>query len=290
MDTKVAALIIAFNNSKGLDNVLTALHSQKLKASEIVVIDNASTDDTNSMVKEKYPDVTYIRLDENVGSAGGYYEGIKYAAVKNDVIWTLDDDLTIFPDTLLKLVETFEYLKTIENVGGVRCTVYPDTRSYYEAGGFAWRGTLLNSEAVKKIGYPNKDYYLYAEDVEYSMRMYKAGYKVFYVTASKMAFTRPNQTVYNVLGLKTSFYNDPDRLYYSIRNSTATFIKYILIIQLFYLIGYSLKILLCLIKYPLKNKDKFLSAILLGFFHGITSKLGKYNRFVPEATSEGGAQ
>ena len=282
MEPKVSAVIVTYNNAGGLANILVSLRAQTFRINEIVIVDNASTDNTGSLIKEKYPEVTYMLMSENLGSAGGYYDGIKHASSKNDLIWALDDDLNIFPDTLLKLVEGFKHLATTGKIGAVRCTVKPNNDSYFEDDGFAWRGTLINSEAVREIGYPNKDYYLYAEDMEYSMRMHKAGYKIFYVTASKMAFTRPNQTVYKAYGLKVSFYNDPVRLYYAIRNSAATYIKYRLFVRLFFLMGYISKILVCLVKFPTIERGKFFSAILRGFFDGITFKLGKNNDFTPK--------
>ena len=281
METKVATVIVTFNNSEGLDKLLTSLQLQEFQVNEIIVIDNASSDNTNALIKGKYPGLTYFLMNENLGSAGGYYEGIKYASSKNDLIWILDDDMSVFPNTLLKLVETFKKLEPKGKLGAVRCTVKPDAREFFESDDFAWRGTLISSSITKEIGYPNKDYYLYAEDLEYSTRIKKAGYKIYYSSLSKMIFSRPNQAVYTVAGLKVSFYDEPFRLYYSIRNLTYFYSKNLLIIDFFHLVGYSLKILLCLLKYPIKKKGKFFSAVLYGFLNGITSKLGKSRRFIP---------
>ena len=83
-----------------LANLLNDLRIQSRLPDEVIVVDNASLDQTESMVKVNYPAVNYIKLVENLGSAGGYYEGIKRAAESSDFIYTLDDDVCLKPDTL----------------------------------------------------------------------------------------------------------------------------------------------------------------------------------------------
>ncbi|MCB4790969.1 MAG: glycosyltransferase [Elusimicrobia bacterium] len=283
MGITVGAVIVAYNNCKGLKALLNSLYLQKYQLEEIIVVDNSTNDDTKIMIKESFDKVIYLKMPENIGSAGGYYEGIKYASAKNDYVWTLDDDLIIFPETLLRLVEGIEHLITIDKIGAVRCTFEAGIRNYFKMDGFAWRGTLINSAVIKEIGFPNKDYFMYNEDVEYSLRIKRAGYKMYYISDSRMEISRPNQTVYSVLGLKISFYDDPARLFYGIRNSTVTFIKYFLFLELFKLIGYIAKILICLIMLPIKDKNRYLSAIIQGFCNGISRKLGKDPRFLPRS-------
>ena len=64
------------------------------------------------MVRVNYPAVNYIKLAENLGSAGGYYEGIKRAAESSDFIYTLDDDVCLKPDTLFEIAKGFVRLTT----------------------------------------------------------------------------------------------------------------------------------------------------------------------------------
>ena len=89
---------MTFNNAEMLRSVIGAVVSQTRKPDEIVVIDNASPDNTREVVKE-FQDIRYIRLAENTGSAGGFYEGVKIASENNDFVLTLDDDCDFKPDT-----------------------------------------------------------------------------------------------------------------------------------------------------------------------------------------------
>ena len=117
---KIGVLIVTFNNAEMLRSVIGAVVSQTRRPDEIVVIDNASPDNTREVVKE-FQDVRYIRLDENTGSAGGFHEGIKTAVENNDFVMILDDDIGL-ESNAIEIME--RYLKTLSKeykLGAVRC-------------------------------------------------------------------------------------------------------------------------------------------------------------------------
>jgi rhamnopyranosyl-N-acetylglucosaminyl-diphospho-decaprenol beta-1,3/1,4-galactofuranosyltransferase len=70
---RVSAAIVTFNNVEMLGRLINDLLSQTRPADRIVVVDNASVDNTPEVVKTRFPGVRYIRLPENSGSAGGYH-------------------------------------------------------------------------------------------------------------------------------------------------------------------------------------------------------------------------
>lgn len=100
---RIAVVIVTFNNSSMLRNVLLDLAAQSYPVDTTVVVDNASIDDTPRMMSEEFTYVTYIRLTDNAGSAGGYYTGVKTVMAVADGIWTLDDDVRLKPDSLKNL-------------------------------------------------------------------------------------------------------------------------------------------------------------------------------------------
>ena len=81
---KIAAIVVTYNNTEMLNNLLEDFHNQTRPLDEIIVIDNSAMEETKDMVAAKYPDVTYIGLTENQGSAGGFHEGLKVGLVNND--------------------------------------------------------------------------------------------------------------------------------------------------------------------------------------------------------------
>lgn len=105
---RIAAVVLTHNRCALIEECLEALCHQALPLNEILVIDNASTDDTREMLKQKFNgQITYVRLDENLGSAGGFCEGIRLAHEKGyDWIWVMDDDVKPAADALKALVES----------------------------------------------------------------------------------------------------------------------------------------------------------------------------------------
>ena len=108
---RIAAVVVTYNRSALLDACLKALVGQERPPDEILVIDNASTDNTQEMLEQKYEGViTYVRLAENQGGAGGFYEGIRLAYEKgHDWIWVMDDDVDPTVNALKAMVESSAY-------------------------------------------------------------------------------------------------------------------------------------------------------------------------------------
>ncbi|WP_255522290.1 glycosyltransferase [Paracoccus sp. NBH48] len=75
---KTAAVIVTFNRSGKLMAVLDALAAQTLRPDIVLVVDNASTDDTAALVQARAdgdPTIRHLRLPANVGGAGGFMPG-----------------------------------------------------------------------------------------------------------------------------------------------------------------------------------------------------------------------
>jgi len=167
---RVSAVIVTFNNVGMLSELLSDLLSQTRSPDQIIVVDNASDDDTPEVMRNNYMEVKYIRLPENIGSAGGYYEGIKAALGNSDLIWTLDDDVRLESDALAELVQGFDKLDSTLNISSVRSVGdhHPRT-SPTRLELFPWRGTLIKSELIREYGLPMKECFIYGEDLEYAM-------------------------------------------------------------------------------------------------------------------------
>jgi GT2 family glycosyltransferase len=72
---------------------------------EIVVVDNGSTDGSAAFVRERFPQVTLLALDRNLGFGGGSNAGFR--AAKNEVVVLLNSDMRVAPDFLAPLLEGF---------------------------------------------------------------------------------------------------------------------------------------------------------------------------------------
>ena len=78
---KIAAVVVTYNRKELLKECLDALLRQTYSVDSIILIDNASNDGTPEFLKENgyldNPKIDYVRLPENTGSAGGFYDGVK---------------------------------------------------------------------------------------------------------------------------------------------------------------------------------------------------------------------
>jgi rhamnopyranosyl-N-acetylglucosaminyl-diphospho-decaprenol beta-1,3/1,4-galactofuranosyltransferase len=100
---KVIAVIVTYNRQQLLSECITALKNQTRKVDKILVINNGSTDETSSWLQSQH-DIDHIS-QENVGSAGGFYTGIKTAYESGyNWMWMMDDDGYPKEDALEKLM------------------------------------------------------------------------------------------------------------------------------------------------------------------------------------------
>ena len=105
----VNAVIVTFNRKELLERCIQAILNQTYSVKNIVIIDNASTDGTDKLLKElDYLDnekILYRRLSTNIGGAGGFHEGMKFAhSLRQDWCWIMDDDVIPATDCLEELV------------------------------------------------------------------------------------------------------------------------------------------------------------------------------------------
>lgn len=207
--TRIATIVVTYNRKKLLCECLDALLNQTRLIDSIIVIDNASTDGTRELFTQnkKYglSSIDYVRMDSNLGGAGGFYEGIKYASRKEfDWIWVMDDDTIPEPQALEKLCDSISVLP--ENISFVASSVYGpgkeamnlpviDMKKVEETGYADWYryldkglvkikqatfvSIIVKNDAVKKIGLPFKNYFIWGDDSEYTLRLnqyYGPGY------------------------------------------------------------------------------------------------------------------
>ena len=100
----VIAVVVTFNRQQLLSECIAALRNQTRKVDKILVINNGSTDDTINWLNNQ-ADIEFFSQD-NVGSAGGFYTGIKMAYDSGySWIWLMDDDGYPKADALEMLLE-----------------------------------------------------------------------------------------------------------------------------------------------------------------------------------------
>jgi len=189
-----AAVVVAFNRKKLLTECLDGLIGQSLPLDAIYVVDNASTDGTDTYLQEKgyldEPQVRYIRLPVNGGGAGGFFHGVRIAFEAGyDWIWLMDDDTVPEPDALRLMEPLKAYSEVVaianqkldvqsrETLDGLRMLPKQKDRStpYPRVKFSSFVGILIRSGAVQKIGFPRPEFFIHNDDLEYCMRLRKIG-------------------------------------------------------------------------------------------------------------------
>ena len=192
MIKKVLAIIVTHNRKELLNECIDALLSQNFPC-DILIIDNDSNDGTKDLVFQNYANnnkITYRRLNENIGGAGGYNFGLKEACKKNyDYFWLMDDDCIVNKDSLDKLIEADETLggnwgflsSKVLWIDGTPCKTNVQRRKVarkikdfssklVNVDYASFVSLLIKKEDVLKLGLPIKDFFIWSDDLEYTRR------------------------------------------------------------------------------------------------------------------------
>lgn len=218
----VVAVVVTYNRSALLVECLDAIYRQSCRPARTVVIENASTDDTASVLRQlevKYQGwLQVVYMTKNTGGAGGFNEGLKQAfQIGGQWAWVMDDDVEPKEDALAALLEFLKvtgkkrvYLNSCARDGSGQHSVnMPDVDLRLKHLGYpAWdqelshgavgigRGTfvsmLIPSEAVQEVGLPISQFFIWGDDTEFSWRMSKAGFQGYLVGHSQVLHKRPS--------------------------------------------------------------------------------------------------
>lgn len=216
---KTAAVIVTFNRSAKLSKVIDALQRQTRRPEVILVVDNASTDDTQDMVIARAREdlsIRYLRLPHNVGGAGGFHAGLKAAYEHGaNYFWISDDDAYPEPDAIEKLLHAIRQFEAqnqwrpsfaasrVEWIDGSLCEmntprpvwdwprfVRPDAAwALVDSASFV--SILVPRWAVETHGLPIADYFIWFDDAEYTRRLSRS-YPGIFVPESRVIHDTPD--------------------------------------------------------------------------------------------------
>ena len=263
----------------------------------MIVVDNASKEDEASIISKQYPQVKVIRSEQNLGFAGGNNLGIKEA--KGDYIFLINND-TYFKD--FNIEPLIKRLESSDKIGAV-C---PKLRFAWENNPIQFAGytplsnitlrnraigfgekdkgqyetphptpyahgaaMLIKREAVEKVGPMPECFFLYYEEIDWSMMFTRAGYEIWY---------EPSCTVFHKES-QTTGQNSPLRTYYITRNRLLLvkrnykgINKYLSYIYLLGIVGIK-----DILKYSLKRQNNLKKAVIKGLRDFQNSKFSRLN-------------
>jgi GT2 family glycosyltransferase len=183
MNERIAAVISTYNRKELLRSCIKSLLTQIRPPDAIIVVDGPSTDGTREMINKEFPQVSYIRIHEDIGGAGQFYIGIKIAYKKGyDWVWLMDDDVEVVKREGLKtLLKIAHELRSAGIPIGALIPLQLVRGRLVQVGPLSiFVGGLISRDAISKAGFPRHDFFIYYDDVEYAFRIICAGFAVKY--------------------------------------------------------------------------------------------------------------
>jgi GT2 family glycosyltransferase len=208
----ISIVIPNYNGARYIGNCLRSLQSQSYTKMEIVVVDNASEDQSREMVLETASQAILLRNDRNMGFAGGANAGIR--ASHGDWIAVLNNDTEAAEDWLAECVQA---IQSHPDAAFLACRIveFFDRRRLFSAGdcflraGIGYRrgqeqedredfqqeceifstsgcAALYCKSVLEKMGYFDERFFAYLEDVELGLRLQAAGHRGYYVPRAEV--------------------------------------------------------------------------------------------------------
>ena len=238
----VSIIIPHHNNENILLNCLKSIYKSTYSNFEIIVVDNASTDNSIKQAKLSYPNIRVIESSDNLGYAGGCNHGTKEAIGK--YLFFLNNDTIIDSDCLEALVNKLKSNKNIASVqpkilnlknknyfdyaggsggyidylvfpftrGRIFNTIEKDKKQYDDSRKIFWAsgaGFLTRKNIFNQLFKFDESFFAHMEEIDYHWKSYLAGYEVW---------VEPAATLYH-LGGGTLQIQSAQKSYLNHRNS-----------------------------------------------------------------------
>ncbi|MCG2767418.1 MAG: glycosyltransferase family 2 protein [Anaerolineae bacterium] len=243
----ISVIIPNWNGTTLLPGCLDSLRTQTHPDYEVILVDNASTDDSVEMIRREYPEVRVLELARNLGLTGGVNAGI--AIARGEIIALLNNDAEASPAWLTELEAAlarhpeagsvaskmllYDHPKTINSAGdfyrtdgilGNRGVWQQDDGEFDQedfvfggcGGAVAYRRTLL-----EQIGLFDEDLFMYCEDVDLSWRAQLAGWGCVYAPLA-VVHHRLSATGGGVLA---SYYNGRNCIFVIVKNYPSSLLR-----------------------------------------------------------------
>ncbi len=237
-------MVLSYNGREVTLEALESLRRMKYPSYELIVVDNGSTDGSHEAVGARFPEVTRVRTEENLGPAGGANLGVRHALDGGfDYVLILNNDIEVAPDLLTEMVRLAESSPEI-GIVGPKSYFYWDRRRIWSAGGRVTfreavtreRGSkaldrgqldrdvavgyvngcaqLVQREVFERIGLWDPIFHLSFEDADFCLRARRAGWQSWYAHRAKL---------WHMVSVATGGYKAPKT--YQTARSTAIFVR-----------------------------------------------------------------
>lgn len=220
----VSAVVLSYNRCAEVLFTISKLKAARATLPfemEIIVVDNASIDDTTKSIQKTHPDIVLVTKEKNNGIAG-WNEGFKVA--KHKYLLVLDDDSCIEAG----LEEAIDYLEKNTDIGILALNIVDELllgdpllnpeeawQDKEDIVGFIGCGALITKKLYQQIGGFAEWIYVYTHEFDYSIRCLNAGFNIRFFSAGVVVHRTS----------KANRSNKRMRMY-TVRNEMAIIYKY----------------------------------------------------------------
>lgn len=286
----VSIILINWNTPKVTAECLATLRNVTYRPLEVIVVDNGSTDDSMQVLPRQFPEFRFVPAGKNLGFTGGNNLGM--AVARGDCFLLLNNDTEVPPNFLKPLVDRLLFRDSVGVVSPkIRYHHTPDVIQYAGStpihpvtgrGGFIGSGErdagqhdearqtyiahgaamLVKRSVAEKVGVLFDPMFIYYEELDWSERIRKAGYEIWYEPKS-LVMHKESITVGKASPRKVHM-QTRNRIVFIRRNSPSW------AVAIFYMYYILVAMPLRLLRYLLAGQKEFAEAFFRGSKEGLT--------------------
>lgn len=233
MAERITAVVVTYNRKAMLLDCVEKVLAQTIPVTELLIVDNASTDGTQAVLAEHgvlaRPGVRCLVLAENTGGAGGFHAGMEAAMGGGaDWIWCMDDDVAPAPDCLERLLSFRAVSECIhplvryedgsafewEHIFDPAITMQVALHNASFRNGKTWcpmhvacfEGMLVSRRVVEAAGLPERAFFIGGDDTYFGLLAAEHTNLIYVADAVMTKKIKPSRAA------------SPFRIYYDLRN------------------------------------------------------------------------
>ena len=200
------AVMVVWNGRRFLERAVASVLAALDDRADLLVVDNGSTDGSFEFLQQHFPQVAILETGDNLGGAGGFSAGMRVALQDANCrqVWLLDNDIEVEPGALSALKAVLDSDPKVAAAGSQLC-LYDDPEQVQEIGSryTPWLGALqqrhhgghrlppetppqvvdylpacsllVRREILERVGPFREDFFIFYDDVEWSLRVGAAG-------------------------------------------------------------------------------------------------------------------
>lgn len=304
MNDNIALVLVTFNRSKLLVEMLESAVNQTVLPSIIYVVDNNSSDDTELLVKDfserhkNHIQICYNNTGANLGGAGGFEYGSRLAyEAGHEWIWLADDDVELAADCLENLLKHKDKAAILQpmrinmdgscaEISGTDYKINSMTRlnpkqntvqdlkhanwETVELKTIPFEGPMIHRSVFEKVGFPDPRFFIFYDDLDFALRAQQAAFKILCVRQAvikrKIPFVQSR-----ALGTWKGYFMYRNFFYVQLSYGKKS-IAYVRVWLIFTLVfGYSL----------VTGKAKSLPSLIEAFKHALNADFSANDKYKP---------